>query len=408
MSGEQTLTRALRHRPFLALWIGNTVSAFGDSLHRLALAWWVMKETGSGFAMGIALACTMVPMVPFLLIGGALVDRFDRVKIMLVSDIARAVLVGAFALLMALDRLELWHVYALSFAFGTFDAFFVPALQAVLPSLVPRDDLPSANSLRAVAKQLASILGPMLGALVISIGQGYIVFVIDAMTFVISAIAIAQLLRLDLSIKRDESENVSVISDIRDGMSYVRNEPWLWISIVAFLFINFAEIPLFSVVVTYIVLHVYQSDATVFAVMEALASAGTIGGAIWLGRRARLKNRGKVVYVWVILSGVFGLACGFPVGIVGLGVLVFLGGLSGTMIVLVWTSLMQDRVPSEQLGRVWSIDTATAVITMPIGTAVFGWALDQFDLLAVCVAGGVLVMVAGGLALMHPKIREID
>lgn len=408
MSESAGLTRALRHRPFLWLFVGQAVSQFGSSLHRLAMAWWVLTTTGSGLAMGTVMICSVVPMVPFLFIGGALVDRFDRVRIMLVSDVVRGLLSTLVAVLMATDRLELWHLYVVSVAFGTFDALFGPAVMAVIATAVPPQDRTSANSLRALSNQLSSVFGPMIAAAVIAVGETSVAFAVDAASYFISALALWPLLRLKLTPKRADADQATLLADIRDGLAYVRREPWLWISMVVFFFINAAGLPPYAIGIPYVVTQVQQQSATVFGIIEALAAAGAIVAAIWLGRRQHLSRRGWLIYGTVIASGVFGLALGLPISIYGIGGLVVLGSFVNTVMVLVWVSLMQDRVPAEQFGRVAGIDQASAVITAPLGFAAFGWALDQTDAIVVFVIAGGITALSGVVALMCPALREID
>lgn len=406
MTAGQGLTRALAHRPFFWLWLGHTISAFGSSLHSLALVWWVIEGHGAGLAMGTVMICQLLPMIPFLLIGGALVDRLNRVRIMLVVDIVRGVLSGIVALLMALDRLELWHVYVMASAFGTANAFFTPAVSAVLPSVVPKEDRPSANSLRTLTRQLATVLGPMVAAGVIALGHATLAFAVDAATFFVSALTVLPLLRLNLSPRR--SDDAGILADIRDGMGYVTRSPWLWISIVAFFFINGAGATVFAIGVPFIVTHVLHHDAAVFGIVEALASVGTIVAAWWIGRRATSPRRGREIYGWAIVTGIIAIAFALPVTIYGIAALSLIGGYGNAAWVLAWTSLMQDRVPAEQYGRVASIDYVGGIITAPIGFALVGWGLDRADPLLVCGIAGGLTVLAGALALLHPSINEIE
>src|SRR5437763_4098374 len=117
------LFASLKHRPFALLWSGQTISRLGDSLYRIALAWWVLQKTGSAVAMGTVLICAFTPMLLFLLLGGVAVDRLPRLRLMLASDLLRGGIVAAVALLAFADRLELWHIYLASLVFGFVDAF---------------------------------------------------------------------------------------------------------------------------------------------------------------------------------------------------------------------------------------------------------------------------------------------
>src|SRR5512146_363976 len=131
-SPDMNVVRSLKHRPFALLWTGQTVSRLGDSLYRIALAWWVLEKTGSAAIMGTVLIFGFTPALIFALIGGVAVDRFPRAWVMILTVLA---LTG----LSAAGLLEIWHVYAASILFGVVDAFFQPAYTAILPEITPRE-----------------------------------------------------------------------------------------------------------------------------------------------------------------------------------------------------------------------------------------------------------------------------
>src|SRR5712692_3816041 len=111
---RMALFRTLNHRSVALLWSGQTLSRIGDFLYQVALAWWVLQKTGSAVAMGTVLLFSFAPMLLFLLVGGVAVDRLPRVGVMLVSDLARGVVVSLVALLAFAGQLEIWHVYVAS------------------------------------------------------------------------------------------------------------------------------------------------------------------------------------------------------------------------------------------------------------------------------------------------------
>jgi len=145
------LFRALKHRPFALLWTGQTTSRLGDNLHRIALAWWVLEKTGSATAMGTVLVFSQIPTLIFLLIGGIVVDRFPRFRIMFLSDILSGLVVTFIAVFSWLNLLEIWHIYVASLLFGLVEAFFFPAYQSVIPQITPKEMLTSANSLNGLS-----------------------------------------------------------------------------------------------------------------------------------------------------------------------------------------------------------------------------------------------------------------
>ena len=146
-SRTMNVLSSLKHRPFALLWTGQTTSRLGDSLYRIALSWWVLEKTGSAVAMGTVLIFSQVPMLIFLLIGGVVVGRLPRIRIMFSSDVLSGLVITFVTVFAWLDLLQIWHIYLASMLFGFVEAFFFPAYQAVIPQITPSDLLNSANSL---------------------------------------------------------------------------------------------------------------------------------------------------------------------------------------------------------------------------------------------------------------------
>jgi MFS family permease len=177
------LFRSLHHRPFALLWSGQTISVLGDNLYRVALAWWVLQKTGSAAIMGGVLVFSFMPTVLFTLFGGVAADRFRRPLVMLASDLLRAFVVVAVALLAFSGRLAVWHLYVASFIFGSIGAFFLPAYTAIVPDITSREALPSANSLTGISQQFAGIVGPGVGAAIVARWGTAAAFGLDGASF---------------------------------------------------------------------------------------------------------------------------------------------------------------------------------------------------------------------------------
>ena len=184
------LFRALTHRSFAFLWVGQTISRVGDHLYQVALAWWVLEKTGSALAMGTVLTFSMVPMLLFVLIGGVAVDRLPRVRLLLISDLGRGIAAAGVAWLALSGRLEIWHIYGASLLFGLADAFFQPAYLALVPELTPVSALTSANSLTSLSSQAGRIMGPALGAALVGLGGTTLAFAGNALSFFAAALLV--------------------------------------------------------------------------------------------------------------------------------------------------------------------------------------------------------------------------
>src|SRR5690349_22733554 len=226
-----TFFKSLTIRSFALLWSGQQLSALGDSIYRVALAWWILEKTGSATAMSTIFIFASAPMLVFLFVGGVTVDRYPRAPVMLLSDVLRGLLIGIVAVLAFSHRLEVWHIYVVSLLFGIVGAFFGPAYRAIVPEIVPRELLPSANGLTTLSLQLADIAGPAVGALIVSKSGSPTAFTIDSLSFVISVLCLAPLVRLALS-RPAPKDRKSLLHDFREGVEVVRKSSWLWITIV--------------------------------------------------------------------------------------------------------------------------------------------------------------------------------
>jgi MFS family permease len=400
------LFRSLTTRAFATLWAGQTISRLGDSLHRIALAWWVLEETGSAVAMGSVMIVSVLPLVVTVLVGGTLADRLPRARVMLASDLLRGVLVGLVAGLALTDLLTLWMVYIAAAAFGMVDAFFQPAYAAVVPEITPRDSLPSANSLTSLSQQLAEVAGPSLGAAIVAWwGIGW-AFALDGLSFFVSAGFLMGLPALRPVVEADERK--PIWTDLGEGLKTVFRTPWLWISIGLFSVLNITAATPVNVGLPFLVSDTLKLDVGALGLLYSLASVGALLGSVWLGRMSRIRRRGPVGYGLITLAGVATLSLGLPLGLIALGGLMIVRGLAFAGFNLIWINMVQELVPGELLGRVTSVDYLGSFGLLPVGFAVSGWAIDAFGVQAVLVAGGGLTALLAMAALLHPAIRRLD
>ena len=162
---------ALHHRDFALLFSGQAISVIGDALFPVALAFAVLELSGSPSSLGLVLAAQALPLAAFALVGGVVGDRVSRQRLMLASDLARAVVQAVAATLLITGVAEIWHLAVLAGLYGAAEAFFRPAAGGLIPRLVPDSDLLQANSLIAMSQSLGMVLGPAIaGALIALFG----------------------------------------------------------------------------------------------------------------------------------------------------------------------------------------------------------------------------------------------
>ncbi len=400
------LFRSLSTRAFALLWAGQTISRLGDSLYRIALAWWVLEKTGSAVAMGSVMIVSVLPLVVTVLVGGTLADRLPRARVMLVSDLLRGGLVGLIAVLALTDALTMWMIYIVAAAFGMLDAFFQPAYAAVVPEITPRESLPSANSLTSLSQQLADVAGPAVGAAIVAWGGTGWAFALDGFSFLVSAGFLVGLPAL----KPDRGERLQapIWTDLGEGLRTVFGTPWLWISIALFSLLNITAATPVNVGLPFLVSDTLHMDVGSLGLLYSLAAVGSLVGSIWLGRKDRIRRRGPFGYGLIVVAGIATMLLGLPLGLAVLGGLMIVRGLAFSGFNLIWINMVQELVPGELLGRVTSVDYLGSFGLLPIGYALSGWAIEDFGVQAVFIAGGGMTALLTLVGMLHPAIRKLD
>ena len=221
----------LKHRDFRRLWSGMTLSLVGDGAFLVAMTWQVYILSNAPAALAFVGIAMSVPTIVLLLVGGAVSDRVDRRRVMVLADLIRASAVGVLAVLTLAGGLALWHVVALCALYGAATAFFNPAFDAIVPDVLPATELAQANALDQFVRPIAfRLAGPAIGGwLVASIGAGS-AFALDAATFLVSAAAVSS-----MRYRHVEAANagVSIAREIREGFAFVRSRTWLWGTLVS-------------------------------------------------------------------------------------------------------------------------------------------------------------------------------
>ncbi|HVN15727.1 MAG TPA: MFS transporter [Anaerolineales bacterium] len=401
------LFRALHYRPFALLWTGQTISRVGDGLYRIALAWWVLEKTGSATAMGTVLIFTSVPMLLFLLVGGVVVDRLPRARVMLVSDFALGIIVAVVSVLAYTNLLEIWHIYVAGIVFGLAEAFFRPAYTAIVPDVTPREALTSANSLTALSQEVAGIGGPAIGAAIVAAGGTSLAFALDAVSFLIS---VGCLIGISALIPADDGprESTSVVRDVREGIGVVRASPWLWITITMAAFANITLAGPFSVTTPFLIKEHLHADVGSLGLVYSVFSFGSVAAAVWLGSRLHVRKRGLLTYSVWLLSSMALAVIGVMPSVLGVAIAAFICGVGLSIGNLIWINTLQEMVPPKLLGRVSSIDSLGSFVFTPIGYGVSGWATDLIGPASVFILGGILTGIFNILGMLHPAVRDLD
>jgi MFS family permease len=363
------LLRPLRERDFALLWTGMTVSLLGDGIFLVAEAWQVYDLDNDPIALSIVGTSWTLGMVAFLLTGGIVSDRIDRRRVLILADLGRAAALVGMGVLSVTGVVEIWHLVVLSLFMGAGDAFFGPAFGAIVPDIVSAEQLVQANALQQLVQQSAAkLVGPALGGLVVAaIGAGP-AFLVDAGTFALSAVCVALLKVRSRAVERARSAR----QDLREGLAFVRGEPWLWSTIIAAsLSLLFFLGPL-EVLLPYVIRNDLDAGAGGFGLVLAAAGAGSIVVSIALSQVGIPRRYLTFMYaMWAVATlPLIGYALG-----TSLWQFVLLGlfyGACETGGMVVWGTLMSTRVPADLRGRVHSLDWFMSIGLTPISFALTG------------------------------------
>ena len=402
-----TLFKALAYRPFALLWAGQTLSRLGDNFSSIAFAWWVLEKTGSAAAMGTVLVFSRVPRLLLLMVGGAVVDRFPRVHIMIISDLLQGSALLLFAWGAINNSMELWHIFVISAISGLAGAFFSPAYSALVPEITPRDALPSANSLSVLTGEATGVIGPILAGLVVKASGVVVALSIDGLSFFFSAMLLIPLLKLSAT-PALVIESSSLWADIQEGMRFVAKIRWLWMTIASASLLNVTFGGPMNVLLPFLVNDHFHMSADGLGILLAAFSLGSILVAAIIGSMYPLRLRGIKSYIAITLCGLLMVALGLSTSlfvgvIIMMGVGVFLTGGN-----LIFINVVQSFVPQEKMGRVSSLLNFGSQLLSPLGFVLAGWAAGQIGPLLVFVVGGVITAILGAMALLVPDIRRLD
>jgi MFS family permease len=374
----------------------------GNAATSIALAWLVYDLTGSAADMGIVMALYHLPLIGLVLVGGVTADRLPRRTVLLASDAARFLMVGAVAWLIWAEQIELWHIFVLSAGTGAASAFFFPAYTSVLPDLVPADELIASNSLNGSSTWLAEVVGPALGALLVATGGFASAFAFDAATFGFSALLLLGVPRVPVTAPEGSP---SALREVVEGFRAVRALTWLWVTIVIYGLIGALDEGAYSVVLPQLVQVQLGGGVEGLGLIRSALGIGLVVGAVYMGQRSMPRLRG----VWIYLS-----TCVAGLALAGMGVtsnlyvavgLAVVTGACWAIVVAIWDTSIQDLVPQHLRGRVRSIDFLGAYVLLPVGTLASGFIADAAGPTVVFLIGGLGTTILAACGLLVRDVR---
>lgn len=409
------ILRVMRLRDFRLLFTGVTTSLLGDQFAFVATPWLTLKLTGDPLALGFVLALEGLPRAVFMLLGGAITDRFSPRLIMLISDIIRFLLTIVMALVVFTGTVQMWMLYAFSLGFGLVAGFAVPAGNSIVPRLVGEEDLQAGNSIVMGSVQLIGFIGPTIAGILIgkysssSLGIG-LAFAIDALSFAVSA-ACLWLIRGGGKISQsagDTTEKERIWTSILNGVKYLWNDKPLRLMFLVIMATNFLIVGPLLVGIPVLADQRLPEGAVAFGLLMSAYAGGNLGGYLIAGSSPRPSG----VVMRIVMIGLL-VAFGAVIGSLGFisstwvdFSLLLLLGLGNGYIAIIFFTWIQIWTPKEMLGRMMSIVVLSSNGLVPISQAISG-AISKWDLNALFIAAGTLVLLVTLWAAFHPQLKAL-
>jgi predicted MFS family arabinose efflux permease len=394
----------LRHRDFRLLFWGQTASNFGSNAVAVAMAIYITRSTGSATDLGLILAAQTGPFVLLLLFGGVFADRLPRHRVMIGSDLVRAVIHALLAVLIIARSARVWEIAAIEAVFGVAWAFFQPAETGLMPQTVPEDEIQEARALMEISWNLSMVLGPSLATvLVLTIGAGE-AFIVDALSFVVSAAMLLPVRpreRGPATVGHEET----LLQGLRSGFDELSARPWVWVTISCFSIVLMCFFAMWQALGPLVVRDVY-GHVSLFGIFTVLYGIGSVAGSIVatrLRRRRPLRDALSGAFLWPLPALV--VALGTPRAVTG--ALLLLSGIQSGIFIVVWETALARHIPPSVLSRVSSYDWMGSLALLPVGYIAAGPLADAFGARTVLGVGGAVGIVAILLPLIPRTTREL-
>jgi MFS family permease len=381
---------ALTHRNYRILWFAALASTIGTWMQAYAQSWLIFSLTKSNFYLGIDSFLGQLPVLLFMLIGGVIADRHDRRRLLTGSQYVQATSAFVLTMLVVTGHVSVWFIFALSFISGCGQAFGGPAYQSLVPSLVPRKDLPNAIALNSTQFNLSRVLGPAAGGVVLtSIGLAWC-FGLNALSFFIVVVALMSL-RVPPHVPAKEKRALS--HELRSGLHYVRDHR-LMLTLTALVFVStFLVWPLITLLPAFAtdVLTGLGRPQTRLSMLMACQGVGAVVGALAIGSMGQFRHMGRTLLTVQMILGLllaaFALSRQLPLSLI----LIAASGMFFMATFSISFSLVQLTVPDELRGRVVSIYMVALRGGGPLGGLAAGWLADKFGAPHVMAANGLLL-----------------
>jgi MFS family permease len=392
---------ALAERNFRLVFSSTSVSAFGDGVSTVALAFAVLHIGGSATALGLVIAARQGAAAAITIAAGVWADRLPRHLVLVSAAVVMGTMQAIAGTLVITGAAEVWMLVALALGYGLADGFVIPTAQGLIPAIVSSTRLQQANALLGLSESALRVVGPAIGGVLVAAGSPGGALLVDAATFAAAALL---LVRVSIPKRAETVVAEPFLAEMRQGWNEFRRQTWLWTTIVFFGIGNCAAMS--TQVLGPLVAEDDYNGAGTWALLVSSFAIGTIAGGL-VALRFRVGRPLVVACVVTIpwLLQPLSLALQPPVPL-----LVAIWALAGVGIAVhlaLWFTVFQQHVPAESLSRVSSYDVLGSIVLVPVGAAIAGPVAALIGTSATLVGAFAIMVACFAAAISQPSVWAI-
>jgi MFS family permease len=407
ISGSQRLLQALsvlQHRNYRLYWLGQLSSVLAQNMEGVAQSWLVLELTDSPLLLGLTGLTFAAPTIALTLVGGVIADRADRRHIMILSQSASASMFFLLGTLIVIERVALWHVMSLAFLSGCVRAFDRPSRMALLPQMVPKEDIPNAVAVGGTIWQFNRLLGPAVaGMLIYLIGIGATYY----FCFCASLIAIGLWLGIRLESSSPARSSTGVVQHMAEGLNFIRKNE-VFYTFIGMIFFNSLFGMSYSILMPVFARSVLDVGSKGFGFMQSAGGAGALIGVLLVAWFSHARGKARQAILGAIAFGLLLIAFAFSVSFPLSLILALALGVTSQFYMTIISAILQMNLPNQLRGRVMGIYGLTWDL-MPVGGMIAG-AIAEFAGAPMAVGVGGFMVAGTALAVMvcRPNIRRLE
>ncbi len=403
---QQSLTMPDNWKKSITLFLSSqTISIFGSAIVQFAIIWYITLETKSGVMMTIGTICGFVPQLVIALFAGVWADRYSRKFLIILGDAITALFTLFAAIVFLIGYKELWVLFAASAirAFGS--GIQSPAVSAIIPQIVPSDRLMKINGLNSSIMSMVMLIAPAVSGAILSFFQLQIIFFIDMVTAIL-AIVIMTRLKISRHLGEGKEQANGVFREIKEGLQYLNSSLWMKELFVFFAIFMFMLAPV-AFLTPLMVARTFGPEVWRLTLNEILFSGGAIIGGVLIGFWGGFRNKVYTIAASGILFGIFTAAMGLDYSFVFYLAMMLLSGVSMPFFNTPSMVILQEKVPQNVQGRIFSIIQIISTSVMPIGMIVFGPISDVVRVELLLIITGLLVVVISVVMLFMKNLLAV-